>query len=78
MELVAENDDVVRCKLSSKVKYTSSNIQNEVLEILSGMIISETSEELNSGSDFAVMMDESKDISKKEQGSVVTCRTMPP
>lgn len=73
LELLSENDEVVRTRLkgSQRVKYTSPQIQNEILQILGQMIITQISNEVNESIEFSVMMDESKDISKREQLSVV-------
>lgn len=71
MEAISDHDDIVKKKLRFRNNYTSSKIQNEVLDILAEMIRTEISQEVNASSEYAVMMDETKDISKKEQGSVV-------
>ncbi|XP_066952484.1 zinc finger MYM-type protein 1-like [Macrobrachium rosenbergii] len=63
-----------RLKANNKVKYTSPKIQNEIFGLLAQMIREEISEELSSNTYFSVMIDESRDISKKEQlSAVVRC-----
>lgn len=73
LELISESDTVVRDRLRGpyRVKYTSPEIQNEMLAILASMIRDEISRKLASSVQYSVMIDESKDISKKEQLSIV-------
>ncbi|KAM3850214.1 zinc finger MYM-type protein 1-like [Diretmus argenteus] len=60
-----------KCVNSPKnAKYTHHDIQDEVFEIMSDMIRREISEEIQEADCFALMVDESKDVSKVEQVSV--------
>lgn len=69
LELVSKHDEVVAKKCSSRknVTYTSPQIQNEVLEILAEMVRKEIIEEVKESGPFALIVDETKDLSKTEQ-----------
>ena len=75
LSLFAKYNDVVKKKLNEEghknSKYTSPKIQNEILFIISRMTLEKISTEINKASCFAVICDETKDISKTEQVSVV-------
>ena len=73
LELLSEQDDIVKRRLEgkSRVKYTSPKIQNEILALLAQIIRKEITNELYASVNFSLIVDESKDISKKEQLSVV-------
>lgn len=72
MELLSEKDSVIKSHLSSKsAKYTSPSIQNELLEIMSQIILSEICVEIRQSVWYSIMVDESKDMSGNEQLSVV-------
>ncbi|CAK6976724.1 zinc finger MYM-type protein 1-like [Scomber scombrus] len=58
-------------KNPSNAKYTHHEIQNEIFNIMADMVRKQISEEIKEAGHFAIMVDESKDISKKEQISVV-------
>ena len=51
--------------------YTSKNIQNKILQILAGMVQEDILKEVKSSQYFSVTADETKDLSKKEQLSIV-------
>ena len=73
LELMSEQDDIVKNRFTgkSRVKYTSPKIQNEILALLAQIIREEIANELYMSVHFSLMADESKDISGKEQLSVV-------
>lgn len=74
LALIAENNETVKNKikhLPGNAKYTSPQIQNEILLIISEMILDRISGELKNSLCYALIVDESKDISKTEQLSVV-------
>lgn len=52
-------------------KYTHHSVQNAILEILSDIILDEITEEVKEAEYFALLVDETKDLSKKEQLSFV-------
>ncbi len=72
MELLAKRNPLVRKKLSDyRGKYTHHDIQNEILSIIAKLTREEISAEVAKASYYSVMIDESKDVSKSEQLSVV-------
>lgn len=52
-------------------KYTLKDIQNEIFQLMAHMVRSEISAEIREAEHFALMVDESKDICKSEQISIV-------
>ena len=58
------NNDVV-------TRYTSSNIQNEILATLADMVREQILDEVKKSKYFSLLVDESKDMSKREQISIV-------
>lgn len=60
-----------RKSLPNNAKYTSPQIQNEMLSIFNDMIQAIISDELQKSQYFSIIVDETKDISKIEQISVV-------
>lgn len=74
LRLLTKYDDVVKRKLQDlprNAKYTHHNIQNEIINIMANMIRSEISDEVKVSKHFALLVDETKDVSKTEQISVV-------
>ncbi|KAJ8030264.1 Zinc finger MYM-type protein 1 [Holothuria leucospilota] len=70
LSLIAKHDDVIAekiCSGSQNSKYTHHSVQNALLDIMKDMVFEEIREELNPAKFFAVLADESKDKSKKEQ-----------
>ena len=57
--------------LPGNAKYTSSDIQNELLAIMGTMIRASIADEVKEAGEFSVMADETKDCSKVEQMSIV-------
>ena len=74
LKLVSNHDPIVAKKcvdLPKNAKYTSPKIQNEVLQLLADMIRKQIIEEVKSSEKFALIVDETKDVSKTEQISFV-------
>lgn len=73
LQLLANHDPVVEKKLNGmhNAKYTSHQVQNEVLDILAEMVRSTIIKEVKDSQVFALLADETKDIAKKEQMSIV-------
>lgn len=67
------NDDFKqkRQSLPNNSKYTSPSMKNEILTVFGKMVRDKISNELQKCEYFAIMVDETKDISKTEQLSVV-------
>lgn len=55
----------------SIAKYTHSEIQNKIFNIMADMVRKQISDEIKEAGHFAIMVDENKDIIRKEQISVV-------
>ena len=58
---------------SLNAKYTHHEIQNKIFNIMANMVRKQISDEIKEAGHFSMMVDESKDISKKEHISVVIC-----
>ena len=74
LKMVANHDVVVKRYLETSpgnAKYTSPTIQNELLGVMSDIIRKEISAEIQEAGFYSIMADESKDVSKKEQLSIV-------
>lgn len=73
LDEIAKHDHLIKKRLnaSGNAKYTSPQIQNEVLEGLAGMVQSEIISEVKESEVFSVIVDETKDLKKKEQISLV-------
>lgn len=55
---------------TSKTKYTSCRIQNELIQICGSVIQNKLVESINNSMAFSIMADETADISGKEQMSL--------
>lgn len=67
------NDDVGQ-KLEScpgNAKYTSKDMQNEILNVMASMVQSSIAQEVRDSGEFSILADETKDCRKMEQMSVV-------
>ena len=53
------------------VKYTVPEIQNELLDTMAEMVLNHITSEIQKAQYYSLIVDETKDISKKEQLSVV-------
>jgi len=74
LNLVARHDEVVSGQLSHLPKnaiYTSPKIQNDLLNIMFGMVHKGISLAVQNAGVFSSLADESKDISKQEQLTIV-------
>lgn len=74
LKIISNHDPIIAKKcanLPKNAKYTSAQIQNEVLEILAEMIRKQIIEEVKSSGEFSLIVDETKDVSKTEQISFV-------
>ena len=67
------NDNIGKklADLPDNAKYTSSDIQNEILSIMAKMVKTDIAEEVKKNGEFSVMADETKDVRKIEQMSIV-------
>lgn len=75
LQVIAKFDPTVDKKLAtnpSNAKYTHHDIQNEIFSVMGEMIRKKISDEVKDAECFAVLVDESKDMSKMEQISVTT------
>lgn len=74
MNLLGKYDEIVKKKLKdgpANARYVHHSIQDEILGILSRLTLAAIQEEMKGSQCFALMVDETKDISKTEQVSVV-------
>ncbi|CAF5017893.1 unnamed protein product, partial [Rotaria sp. Silwood1] len=70
LELRSLDNDLIKSKLKS-LQYTHHSIQNELLYLIQENILSEIVFQIKSAKYFSIMMDESVDISRHEQVSLV-------
>lgn len=70
---IAKHDKFIQKRLETcrNAKYTSHQIQNEILQGLAEMVESEIITEVKEHKVFSVIADETKDLQKKEQMSIV-------
>lgn len=74
LNVIGKFDKTVAQKISDNprnAKYTHHDVQNELIEIMANMVREQISSEIEEAGLFALIVDESKDVSKKEQVSVV-------
>ena len=74
LQLIGQHNDLIGERLVETpriAKYTSNDIQNELIDIMARMIRSAIVEEVRESGEFSVMADESKDCRKVDQMSVV-------
>jgi len=74
LHLIGKHNDTVKQKLLNvpgNAKYTSKNIQNELLAVMARMVLASIAEEVKDSGPFAIMADETKDCRKMEQLSIV-------
>uniref|UniRef100_A0A8C2DXL4 TTF-type domain-containing protein n=1 Tax=Cyprinus carpio TaxID=7962 RepID=A0A8C2DXL4_CYPCA len=73
LTVIANHDALISEKMREKgnAKYTSGAIQNEILECLANMVRDDIVKEVKESEVFSVIADESKDLQKKEQLSLV-------
>ena len=74
VNLVSKHDDVVRKRLVDgprNATFLGHAIQNELIDVMAGKVIEKIQEELSQAVYYTLIADETKDISKKEQLSIV-------
>ena len=74
LSLVAKHDETVGSRLNGlpkNVVYTSPRIQNDLIAIMAGMVRSHITSAVRDAGMFSILVDESKDLSKKEQMAIV-------
>lgn len=73
MNLIASFDDTVHKKINGpkNARYLHHSIQTEIIHIMANIILSKISYEINCVSCLSIMADETKDITKTEQLSIV-------
>lgn len=74
LHVLGKFDTTVSNRLSSgpgNAKYVHHDIQNEVIDTMASMVREQISNEVKLGDHFTLMVDKTKDVSKKEQISVV-------
>ncbi|XP_076323598.1 uncharacterized protein LOC143232282 [Tachypleus tridentatus] len=73
LDMISRYDEIMKKKLSGpgNAKYTHHDIQNELLDIIVGMIGKNISKEVMKAEHFALIVDETKDVSKQEQLFIV-------
>ncbi|KAI6657242.1 hypothetical protein LOD99_11146 [Oopsacas minuta] len=65
-----DNKDLLGSLFSHRIKYTSPQIQNELISIIGRLIQEQIVKEVHDSQYFAVMVDETMDIAKIEQAAV--------
>ena len=74
LHLIANKDPFLKKRLENcpqNAKYTHHSVQNELLTIMANLILNSITNEVQKATCFALMVDESKDIRKVEQLSIV-------
>jgi len=74
LKLLGKYNDNIGKKLADlpdNAKYTSSDIQDEILSTMAKMVKTDIAEEVKKSGEFSVMADETKDVRKIEQMSIV-------
>lgn len=74
LQLIMKRDKSIASRfsdISSLSRYTSKDIQNEILTVMADMVREQIIEEVKQSVYFSVLLDETKDISKQEQLSFV-------
>lgn len=74
LQVIAKHDPRLQKKievLPKNAKYTHPKIQNEIINVMANLVIENISREVNEAGCYALMADETKDISKTEQISIV-------
>ena len=73
LEMIAKHNPMVakKMKATGNAKYTSNTIQNEILQCLASMVQDSIVKEVKESEVFSIIADETKDLQKKEQLSLV-------
>ena len=73
LEVICAHDDIVKEHYeagSRNMKYTSPDIQNDLITIMGEMVKRRISREVNEAEMYSIMVDETKDVGKVEQISI--------
>ncbi|XP_048066986.1 uncharacterized protein LOC125280469 isoform X2 [Megalobrama amblycephala] len=73
MELLAKHNPTVKRKMTSQrnATYVGHDTQNEIIDCLAEMVRTSVTSEVSQSEAFSILVDETKDLSKKEQLSFV-------
>lgn len=74
LNVIGKYNDVVSHKLESgpgNAKYTSKDIQKEILGIMASMVQGSIAQEVRDSGEFSILADETKDCRKMEQMAIV-------
>ena len=74
LNLVARHDPVVKShldELPNNAKYTSPDIQNDLLSVMGSIVLERISIEVQEAQYYSLLVDETKDVSKTEQISIM-------
>ena len=74
LTFISNHDQIVRKRIKEgphNSKYTSPEIQNELLGVMGDMVLQTISNEVQKAGIYSLLADETKDISRKEQLSIV-------
>ena len=74
LELVANHDPIIRCRLTDgprNATYTSADIQNELLNVMGSIVQNQICADVKKAGFYSILADESKDCSKHEQMAIV-------
>ena len=74
LQLVVQHDKTISERFSHDsvvTRYTGKDIQNEILSVMADMVREQVVDEVKQSVYFSVLVDETKDVSKKEQLSFV-------
>ena len=76
LNLVATHDTVINERFKNgpkNAKYTSSDIQNTLINVMGGMMQELICSSIRKASAYSILPDETKDCSKKKQLAIVVC-----
>ena len=74
LKLVADHDAVIKERIHNNphnATYTSPEIQNQLLEVMGGIVRERICEAIQDATYFSLLVDETKDVSKVEQLAIV-------
>lgn len=74
LDLIATRDDIVRKRLEfgpHNANYTHHSVQNALIRIMAANVLNDIRDEVKQSKYFGIICDETKDLSKKEQISLV-------
>jgi len=70
LELRGSDNDLIK-KKKKEIQFTDHKIQNEIIELLRKQVLSQILKQIKQAKYFSVMIDETTDISRQEQVSLV-------